>query len=257
MAGGVSRYRIGCTGWGYDEWREAGFYPPGAAAGEFLERYARVFPLAEVDATYYAAPSREQVARWAAATPAGFTFTVKLPGSITHQAALRGAEDAFEAFLRAANFTRWKDEAALREFLALVPAPYRVAVELRHHGWWRPETYRLLEAHGASLVWSVNQYADTPPVVTADFLYARFIGDRALTRFDGIQRDKTEEMRRWRDRFETEGAAAREVFVLLNNHYMGYAPATAVRMQEVLGLPPADLTAAARDRAQRALGDYL
>lgn len=270
----MTRYRVGCTGWGYDEWREAGFYPPGTPASEYLPRYARVFDLAEVDSTYYAAPTLGQTVRWAEATPKGFTFTMKVPGDITHKANLRPSHEMVDAFLTAldplrragklgplllqlpATFTRDHDARALEDFLAALPATLRIAVELRHRSWWTPATYRLLESRGAALVWSVNHYTETPPVVTADFLYARFIGDRALTRFNGIQRDKTGELRSWRQHFEEEGAAAQEAFVLLNNHFMGFAPITARIMQETLGVPPADLSAAARDAGQRSLGDF-
>jgi uncharacterized protein YecE (DUF72 family) len=42
-----------------------------------LRYYASQFPLVEVDATYYALPSEQTAAAWAARVPAGFTFNVK------------------------------------------------------------------------------------------------------------------------------------------------------------------------------------
>lgn len=267
------KYRVGCTGWGYDDWR-GGFYPPGTPAREYLERYSRVFDLVEVDSSYYRIPRREDVARWAVVTPAGFMFTPKFPSDITHKARLRDAGELLDRYLSAlgplrrteklgplvmqmpASFTRDKDAAALEAFVNLIPREYRLAVELRHKSWWNADTRRVLEDRGAALVWSVNQYAETPPEVTADFVYARFIGDRAITKFDTIQRDLTEEMRVWKKRFENEGKSAHEVLVLLNNHFMGFAPVTAVRMQMILGLEPADITKAARDTGQRGLGDF-
>jgi uncharacterized protein YecE (DUF72 family) len=269
----MGRVLVGCTGWGYEEWR-GGFYPPGTPSGEFLEHYARVFRLAEIDSTYYHTPSREQAKRWDDLTPPRFLFAPKVPGRITHDAALRGVGDAFAQFLAAlaplrgvgklgpvvlqfpATFTQEKDGQALHDFLAGVPSDVRLAVELRHASWWRPETYRLLESHRAALVWSENQYATTPPVVTADFAYLRLIGDRALTEFDRIQRDKRDSMARWAALLREHAADVPQVFALLNNHYMGFAPQTAVLFSEALGLPPPDLAAAGRGRAQRSLGDF-
>lgn len=269
----MARVLVGCTGWGYEEWR-GGFYPPGTPAGEFLERYARVFRLAEIDSTYYREPSREQAKRWADATPPRFLFTPKVPGRITHDAALRGVEDAFLQFLGAlaplreagklgplvlqlpATFTQEKDAQALHDFLAAAPRDARLAVELRHASWWRPETYRLLESHKAALVWSENQYASAPPVVTADFVYLRLIGDRALTEFDRVQRDKRPEMEAWAARLREHAADVPQALVLLNNHFMGFAPQTAAIFSEILGLPPPDLAAAARSGGQRSLGDF-
>lgn len=266
----LSRYRIGCTGWGYDEWK-GNFYPPGTPPGEFLQRYARVFDLAEVDSSYYQAPSRALAERWATQTPPGFLFTPKLPGKVTHEAKLRGVEDALSQFLvalaplRAAGklgpcvasfpptFTRERDADALEAFLAWWPEDQPLVVELRNRSWWVPSTYKALEAKGVPLVWSVTEYGRAPPVLTAGWLYARLIGDRALTRFDRVQRDLTDEMRYWRERFEDEGASAETVLVMLNNHFMGHAPTTAVRMHEVLGLPPPDLSRALRPVGQSSL----
>lgn len=266
----MSRYRIGCAGWAYDEWRGS-LYPPGAPPGEYLRRYARAFDLAEVDASFHQAPTREAAERWARETPPGFLFAPKLPRRITHDMRLRGSEDAALAFLQALaplraagklgpvvaafppTFTRDQDAAALDAFLAWWPRDEPLAVELRHRSWWVPATFRALEARGASLVWSVTEHGRAPPVPTAGWLYARLIGDRALTRFDRIQRDLTDEMRYWRDRFEDEGASAERVFVVLNNHFMGHAPTTAALLCGILGVPPPDLSRALRPEGQSAL----
>ena len=39
----------------------------------------------------------------------------------------------------------------------------------------------------------------TPPIVTTDFLYIRFIGDRTIQEkdFDKIQKDRVSEMKKW------------------------------------------------------------
>lgn len=267
----MSRYRVGCTGWGYDDWR-GGFYPTGAEPREYLGRYARVFDTTEIDSAYYQAPSREQTARWADATPAGFLFASKFPGDVTHKASLRGVDDKVDAFLRAlaplrsagklgplvlqmpASFTRTKGASALGAFLASFPTrDYRLAVELRHASWWVPDTFRALEAADASLVWSVTESGRAPPRLTSGTLYARLIGDRELTKFDRIQRDQSSEMRWWRDRFEDEGRSAREAFVYVNNHLMGFAPQSVRMMRDILGLPALDLGAAMRDPGQQRL----
>jgi len=266
----VSRYLLGCAGWGYDDWR-GGFYPAGAPPAEYLERYARVFRFAEVDSSHYAVPRREQVARWALATPPGFTFAPKFPGDVTHRARLRDAEDPTDEFLAALAplrtsgklgpvvlqfppaFTRGNDGAALHAYLDGLPRDLALAVELRHPSWWVPATYRALEARGAALVWSVTEHGRSPPVVTAPFVYARLVGDRALSRFDRVQRDASPEIRYWARRFEDEGRSAERVFAVLNNHLMGFAPASARLLAEALGDAPPDLGAALRGPGQRSL----
>lgn len=266
------RVRIGCTGWSYDDWKGA-FYAPGTAPGDYLERYARVFDCVEVDSTYYHPPPQERVRRWADVTPEGFTFTLKLPGAITHEAALRDCAALLDRFLERidplvradklgpllaqfpASFEPRKDEAALHAFLEQLPSGYQWAFELRNKGWWTPATFDALGRAGASLVWSVNQYAEAPPVETADFLYTRFVGDRELTRFDRIQRDLTHEMRRWKENYD-KATRTRLAYVFVNNHFMGFGPGTAKLVQELLGESVADLALAARVAGQRGLGDF-
>lgn len=269
-AGARPRWRIGCTGWGYDDWK-GGFYPPHAQPGEYLERYARVFDSTEIDSAYYKAPTRALAERWAKVTPAGFQFTSKLPGAITHEAKLRGTDRALDAFLdgleplaRAgklagvvaqfpASFRREEDRDALHAFLKAFPSGTRLAVELRHPSWWVEDTYEALRSANATLAWSFTEAGRTPAVVTSDRLYLRLIGDRALTRFDRVQRDHTDEMVYWKRQMELAIDRVSQGQVMLNNHLMGFAPVTAVRMHEILGLPPPDLRAAARDRGQASL----
>ena len=65
------------------------FYPSGVSSPEArLRYYATRFPIVEVDATYYAPPSRRNSELWAARTPAGFVFDVKAFALLTgHPAA--------------------------------------------------------------------------------------------------------------------------------------------------------------------------
>ena len=49
------------------------------------------------------------------------------------------------------------------------------------------------------MVWSQLAEIQTPPIVTTDFLYLRFIGDRSIQEkdFGRIQRDRVLEMEKW------------------------------------------------------------
>jgi uncharacterized protein YecE (DUF72 family) len=67
---------------GTSSWADPGFveewYPQGLAARDRLPYYAERFAGVEVNATFYAVPDADTVARWAQVTPDGFTFDVKL-----------------------------------------------------------------------------------------------------------------------------------------------------------------------------------
>jgi len=266
----MSRYLVGCMGWGYDEW-QGPFYPPGTPAVEYLPRYARVFDLAEVDSSFYRPPSSFLTSRWASVTPERFVFSLKIPREITHEGPAEGVEERAQRFLQGIeplarsgklgpvvaqfppSFRRDRDSGKLERLLALLSRKGRIAVELRHSSWWVEDTRRLLEEHKAALVWSVVPQTQPPPWVTSDFLYARFVGDRALTRFDRIQRNLRPEMEAMKVQFDKEGLSAIQVYALINNHYMGFGPGSAQILQEVLGLPVADLTAASRTPGQHRL----
>ncbi|MDQ3136859.1 MAG: DUF72 domain-containing protein, partial [Gemmatimonadota bacterium] len=91
-----ARLRIGVAGWTDPTLTARGvFYPSGADTPEHrLRYYASRFPLVEVDATFYALPTRGMAVAWAARTPAGFTFDVKAHGLMTgHGADLRRLPD--------------------------------------------------------------------------------------------------------------------------------------------------------------------
>jgi uncharacterized protein YecE (DUF72 family) len=79
MAG---RIVVGTGGWSAEEW-----YPRGLPARDRLSWYAERFDGLEVDSTFYALPARRTVARWAAITPPGFTFDVKLHRLLSRHAA--------------------------------------------------------------------------------------------------------------------------------------------------------------------------
>ena len=49
-----------------------------------LGRYARLFPVVEIDSTYYGLPTARTVETWARTTPDGFRFSAKLPRAGTH-----------------------------------------------------------------------------------------------------------------------------------------------------------------------------
>ena len=266
----MPRHWVGCSGWSYDDWRGP-FYPADAPAGELLARYARVFDVVEVDSSFYRPPSPFLIRRWAAETPPGFRFTLKLPRDVTHRPTAESPTilarflESLEPLRSAGKlgplvaqfppgFHQTPGRDRLVRLLEEIPPGFRVAVELRHRSWWQPETVRLLADRGAALVWSIFPNVAPPAVATTDFLYARFVGDRALERFDRIQRDRRPEMEGMVRRFREEGASALEIYALVNNHFMGFGPGTAQILREVLGLPPLDLTAAQRSPGQTTLG---
>jgi uncharacterized protein YecE (DUF72 family) len=267
----MGRYWLGCSGWSYDDWIGP-FYPPGTPPGEFLQRYARVFRTVEVDSSFYRAPTPFLVQRWAGRTPDGFRFALKVPQDVTHDEDEAKGDMVLARFLASlaplrsvgklgaivlqfpASFRAPSGTAKLERLLGSVPVEVPLAVELRHGSWWVPATRAMLEERRAALVWSVVPGTEPPAWVTADFAYVRFVGDRALTKFDRVQRDGRPAIDRMKQRLEDQARDAGTIYGFANNHFMGFGPGTVAAVAEALGQPPPDLTAASRLPGQQTLG---
>ncbi|HTW76628.1 MAG TPA: DUF72 domain-containing protein [Thermoplasmata archaeon] len=266
----MGRYWLGCSGWAYDDW-VGPFYPPGTPPGEFLERYARVFRTVEVDSSFYRAPGPFLVRRWVERTPADFRFALKVPRDVTHEEDERKGDEVLAGFLGSlsplraagklaavvlqfpASFRAPAGAGRLEHLLTSVPVEIPLAVELRHSSWWVPGTRRMLDERRAALVWSVVPGTEPPAWIPGPFVYARFVGDRALTKFDRLQRDRGDDLTRMRARFEDEARSADPVYAYANNHFMGYGPGTVAAIATALGEPAPDLGAAQRGAGQRTL----
>jgi probable DNA metabolism protein len=147
--------RLGVAGWTDPSLIEAGvFYPDDATTPEArLRYYASKFSLVEVDATYYALPTRQLAQRWVQRTPTSFMFDIKahalmtghgtevhrLPGWISEAvpARLRAAKRIFPGVLPAEII----DEVWRRFLDALTPlrtAGKLGAVLLQFPPWFKP-----------------------------------------------------------------------------------------------------------------------
>ena len=134
----------------------------------------------------------------------------------------------------------------LDRFLGDLPEGYRYAVEIRNRYWSTEEYAGILRKHNAGLVlvdqaWmphgdEVEKIFDP---VTADFVYIRLLGDRkeieAVTkRWDKVVIDRDDRLKRWAELIYRMTKQDLVTLTYSNNHYAGYAPATAYRLQEFL-----------------------
>src|SRR5215510_7695895 len=197
----MGEIRVGTSGWSYPSgkgtWNGV-FYPKSrskrAGTDQFdeLSFYAEHFNTVEVNTTFYGQPRAEVTRGWAARTPAGFDFSLKLYQKFTHpkmfkEAALKSAPDSegplldllaevtqsdFDDFrtgieplastgkvgaLLAQFPPSFKNSAPARDYLAHLLrafAHYPVAVEVRHRSWSDAiaETLSLFNGFGAAWV---------------------------------------------------------------------------------------------------------
>ena len=73
---------------------------------------------------------------------------------------------------------------------------YRYAVEARHKTWFEKPVYDTLAKLDIALVWNQLDEIQAPLILTTDFFYIRFIGDRSIDEkdFGKIQKDRINEM---------------------------------------------------------------
>lgn len=117
---------------------------------------------------------------------------------------------------------------------------FRYAIEVRHKSWFDDEVYKYLKENDICLAWSQLAELQTPPVVTTDFVYLRFIGDRSIAdhEFGKIQKDRISEMQYWAAEFDKlkNDKSLRSGVVAANNHYAGFGAATANIFRKMIGL---------------------
>src|SRR5438309_4811938 len=89
---------LGTSGWDYPEW--VGRVYPRHGVSDRLKFYSQLFPIVEVNSTFYRLPPVEVAASWARRTPHRFRFTVKFPQTITHERRLVGVDEELGRFLK-------------------------------------------------------------------------------------------------------------------------------------------------------------
>ncbi|MGA9171441.1 MAG: DUF72 domain-containing protein [Nitrososphaeraceae archaeon] len=123
---------------------------------------------------------------------------------------------------------------------------FRYAVEVRDRSWFQDLAYNFFTDNNICMVWSQLAELRTPPIVTTDFLYLRFIGDRTIHEedFGKIQKDRVMEMKTWEGKVrrvvKEEGRGRNSInlaIVSANNHYAGFGPGTANIFRKMIGLP--------------------
>lgn len=236
------RYWIGTSGYNYPEWRGT-FYPEKFPAARMLAYYAERFDTVEVNYTFYRMPTETLLEGWAQGTPDGFTFTLKAPRRITHDARLQRCEELTQAFVRIAGTLGPKlgvllfqlppnlrrNDAALAAFLETLPAGTRAAFEFRHESWHDEATFEALRARNLALCIADSERMSTPVVRTADYSYFRL-------RDEGYQ---PADIERWGTIISAlEGTP--DAFVYFKHEEQGKGPEFARRLMDVLGTGRAD-----------------
>jgi uncharacterized protein YecE (DUF72 family) len=250
----LQKFYVGCSGWSYSGWL-GHFYPANLDHRDFLRYYSQIFDFVEIDSSFYRPPNLFMTKRWDRITPDNFRFTAKFPRSITHEKRLADPEKELKYFFDVMRPLHTKVLALLLQLppsltakeglkklevlINMLDPGFRYALELRHQSWFdNKEVYKLLSDNNICLAWSQLDNIQTPPELTSDFLYLRFIGDRSIDEkdFGKIQKDRTKELEMWSDSVDKVKDRAKFAIVAANNHYSGFGPATANSFRRMVGL---------------------
>jgi len=164
-------FRIGCAGWSLSK-PVRGQFGEGASV---LARYATRFDAVEINSSFYRPHLAKTYARWAAAVPVHFRFSVKIPRAITHDARLAGVSTLLTVFVDEVAALGKKlgpllvqlppslpwEKARAGTFFRMFRRRHsgHIACEPRHASWFTPDATAMLADHGVARV------AADPPVV--------------------------------------------------------------------------------------------
>jgi uncharacterized protein YecE (DUF72 family) len=256
---------VGTSSWSSSAWLGP-FYPPNLKPGQFIEAYARKFPAVEIDSTYYSIPAPAVVASWRDKTPPGFVFAAKVPGVITHEKVLKDCQAEFTSFLQNMSLlgdrlgplllqfpyfnrnvfpSRQPFDRLLKPFLRTLPKDFKFALEIRNKNWLSWDFLELLRDHSVAFAlvaqaWMprIDTLAKALDLVTSDFAYVRFIGDRKAieaktTQWDKLIEDKTPEMAVWVNELKKIVNKGVKTYAFFNNHYAGFAPGSVKQFEDL------------------------
>lgn len=261
------RIRISTSAFTARGW-DGTFYPRGTKTSDYLSYYAQHFDIVDVDSTFYGTPKVSTVQSWNAKTPQGFLFAAKVPQEITHEKVLENCDQEFKTFLTTMETLGEKlgpllfqfgkfDKFAFKTlddflvrvipFLRKLPKDRKFAVEIRNKNWLVPKFVDALREYGVALAlidqswmprpWEMKDQFD---LITADFTYVRWLGDRKgieekTTTWDKVIVDRQGDLFEWVDLLKKVHERRIMILAFANNHYAGHGPATVELFRSLWG----------------------
>jgi uncharacterized protein YecE (DUF72 family) len=151
-------------------------------------------------------------------------------------------------YFNTSKFKNGRDFVArLKPFLEKLPKGYKFALEIRNKEWLDAAFLDLLRGHGVAFALTDHNWMPRPweikngwDLITADFTYVRWLGDRKAieeqtTTWDKVIIDRQRELLEWVK--ELQKARERRIMILAfaNNHYAGFGPGTLALFRQFWG----------------------
>ncbi len=229
------RLRVGTSGYAYPGW-VPWFYPSGLPSSRFLEHYAIRLPAVELNNTFYRSPSPASIARWLAATPHAFRFSIKAQRGGSYRAlqvdpatSVSWLTEPYRAFGERLGTVLFRvphgvgrDGERLAALLEAWPADLPLTLEFQDPSWHVDETFQELARAGAALCTTELPEDREPPTIrrTGPFLYL------GLRRHDYTPGELAE----WAARLEPFLSAGDDAFVFFRHDEAGRGPELATEL---------------------------
>lgn len=246
--------RIGIGGWTFEPWRD-NFYPADLAQSKELHYASRQLTAIEVNGTYYSTFKPPTFEKWHSETPEGFLFSLKASRYATNRRVLADAGDSIARFVDS-GISGLKDKLGpivwqfmptkqfepedFEAFLALLPKKVdglrlRHALDVRHESFATPAFLALARRYGCVPVCTDSEKFPAIADADADFAYLRLMRSQA----DVPTGYRPAAIAEWAQgvRAWTRGDRPRDVFVYFINGAKERAPAGAMALMQVLGVP--------------------
>jgi len=236
------KWRIGCSGFYYREWK-AVFYPKGLAQKDWFKFYCEHFNTVEINSTFYKMPTQKSFDKWYKESPDDFLFTIKVSRLITHYKQLLACKQLLDDFYKAINeglkeklgcvlfqFSPKFDytEERLNLLLQNLNPSFNNVVEFRHISWWDTEIFNRLEKN--DIVFSGQSYPSALPdnvIQNTETVYYRFHGKPILYKSEY-------ELKIIQDFADQISKSTKQIFVYFNNTWGLGALHNSRQLQELI-----------------------
>ncbi|KQS35837.1 DUF72 domain-containing protein [Pedobacter sp. Leaf194] len=236
------KWRIGCSGFYYREWKEE-FYPAGLAQKNWFTYYCEHFNTIEINSTFYKMPTQNSFDKWYNESPEDFLFTIKGPRLITHYKQFKECETLLADFyLAIKDGLKEKLGCVLFQFppkfafseerynllLENLDPQFKNVLEFRNISWLDDEILARFTADNITI--SGQNYPSPLPntvIKTSNTLYYRFHGNPVLYKSEyelGIIEDFAKQLTN----------KAQDVFVYFNNTWGVGAIRNAKQLQQLV-----------------------
>ncbi|MGN6418617.1 MAG: DUF72 domain-containing protein [Pseudobacter sp.] len=237
------KWRIGCSGFHYREWKDL-FYPPETPQRKWFDYYCTRFNTLELNYTFYRFPQIAPLESWYDKSPPSFNFSIKAPRLITHFKQFKDVRPLLDDFYNVAK-QGLKDKLGpilfqfhpktvyspelLEEILSQLNNTVTNVLEFRDASWWRQEVIQALTAQNVVFCGISHPHLPDTTIINQPLVYYHFHGVPVLYKSEYSEKflDTVSEHIIADDRVQ-------EAYLYFNNTAKGHAIRNALYLQDKL-----------------------